>query len=78
MKFFAITAIALGAAAAFFFFALWAGNGLPYQDPTPEMLKSQDRLANIYVAGMLLGVLLSSLGGAALWSVRRRLKRTSN
>ena len=75
MKFFAIAAIALGAAAAFSFFALWAGNGLPYQDPTPEMLKSQDLLANIYVAGMLLGVLLASLGGAALWSLRRRLKR---
>lgn len=78
MKFFAITVIVLGVAAAFCFFALWASNGLPYQDPTPEMLKSQDLLANIYVAGMLLGVLLASLGGAARWSVRRRFQRRSD
>lgn len=78
MKLFAIAAIVLGAGATLVFFVLWAGNGLPYQDPTPEMLKSQDLRAKIYAAGMLLSFLVASLGCAALWVVRRRLQRSSS
>lgn len=41
MKVFAIATIRLGMCALLVFFVLWAENGLPYQDPTPLMLKSQ-------------------------------------
>jgi hypothetical protein len=78
MKLFAIAAIVLGAGAALVFFLLWAANGLPHQDPTPEMLKSQDLLGKIYTAGMLLSLLVASLGCAALRVVRRRLQRSSS
>jgi hypothetical protein len=78
VKLFATTAIVLGAGATIVFFVLWAGNGLPYQEPTPEMLKSQDLCGEIYAAGMLLSFLVASLGYASLWVVHRRLQRSSS
>lgn len=78
MKFFAIASILLGMCALLVFFVLWAVNGLPYQDPTPLMLKSQELYGKIYAAGMLLSLLVASLGCAGWWIVRRRRQRSSS
>lgn len=75
LKLVSLAAIALGVGGALLCFLLWAGNGLPYQDPTPQMLKAQEFRSGLYAAGMLLGFLAATMGCAGLWLVGRRVRR---
>jgi hypothetical protein len=43
-------------------FGLYAGHGLPYPDPTPELLAVQHRQMADAKQGMLLGVAIMALG----------------
>ena len=58
-------------------FLYYAGNALPYPDPTPELLASQAAEANKWSLLFALGMLASTLGGAWLWR-RSRSKRRAN
>ncbi|MFZ5638243.1 MAG: hypothetical protein ACOY82_16825 [Pseudomonadota bacterium] len=65
-------ALVLGGIAAVLCFALWAANGLPYQDPTPEMLKAQELRGDLYGMAMLVSVLMAAFGAYRLLAFRRR------
>jgi uncharacterized membrane protein len=57
------------AAGAFLF---WAANGLPYQDATAELLRSQRERAVQLELVMLLGMAITIAGSFYWWRSRRR------
>jgi hypothetical protein len=56
-------------------FMYYAGNALPYPDPTAELLAHQAGEARKWGLLFALGVLATTIGGACVWRRSRAKKR---
>jgi Flp pilus assembly protein CpaB len=57
--------IAVGIVIAVMGFFAWAGAGLPYQDPTPALLRQQQQ--NIVIAQVVMGFGLGLAAAVLIW-----------
>ena len=72
MRVIAIALVIVGLAGTVYAFLLYAGNAIPYQDATDQMLKYQARRATMLLLGMAVGAVVTGVGG---WLLRRHARR---